>query len=193
MNNQWKVLLIGGCSATGKSYLARQLAEKYKTTVTEVDDIRIALQQKIKPSESPNLFFFLENHNYLNDFPIGILLSKLENVGEEVWPSLNGLIEKHIMCNEPIILEGDGILPRLLATRNQEKIKSIFIYDDKENIKKKELVRQRGGPNSNIDKQVDFAYQYGQVIKQQAEEVGYITICATPLETLFDRAFSTLL
>ena len=120
MNNQWKVLLIGGCSATGKSYLARQLAAKYKTTVTEVDDIRIALQKKIKPSDNPSLFFFLENQNFLNEFPINVLLSKLEDVGNEVWPSLNGLIEKHIACNEPIIFEGDGIIPKLLASRNQE-------------------------------------------------------------------------
>lgn len=188
MNQTWKVLLIGGSSATGKSYLSRQLSEKYKTPVMEVDDIRIVLQQKLKSVDNPDLFFFLENKSYLSDFPIDTLLAKLESVGNEVWLSLNSLIEKHIVCNEPIIFEGDGIIPKLLAQRNQEQTKSIFIYDDRESIRQRELVRQRGGNNPSLDKQIEFSYQYGQLMKNQAETNGFITICASPIESLYDRA-----
>lgn len=192
MDKQWKVLLVGGSSATGKSYLARQLAGYYQTTLTEVDDIRIALQQKLKPSDYPDLFFFLENKNFLNDFPIDILLSKLKSIGNEVWPSLNALIDKHIACNEAIIFEGDGVIPRLVADRDQKQVKSIFIYDSLENIKQRELARKRGGENPNLEKQVEFSYQYGQLIKEQAEANSFSTILTSPIDTLFSRTVLAL-
>ena len=187
-----KVILIGGSSATGKSFLAKQLAEKYKISVIEVDDIRIALQSKLKPADFPDLFFFLENINYLTDNSINFLISKLESVGVEIWPALNALIDKHITCNEPVIFEGDGIIPKLVASRNRESIKSIFIYDEKENILQKELKRQRGGVNQNLDKQVEFSYQHGQDLKKQAEILGFITILAPPQETLYERTIKLL-
>jgi len=187
-----KVILIGGSSSTGKSYLAKQLAEKYRMSLIEIDDIRIALQSKLKPADFPNLFFFVENKNYLTDNSVEFLLSKLESVGVEIWPALNSLIDKHIACNEPVIFEGDGIIPKLAASRNQENIQSIFIYDDKENILQKELKRQRGGVNPNLEKQVEFSHQHGQMIKSQAESLGLITISASPQETLFERTIKLL-
>jgi 2-phosphoglycerate kinase len=144
MTTKWKVLLIGGSSATGKSVLARQLASHYQTTLTEVDDIRIALQQKVSKVNAPNLFFFLDNSNFLTDFPLNLLVKKLLTVATELEPSLSTLIQKHIDCDEPIVFEGDGILPQLAAKYNKEEVKSVFIYDAKENIKERELSRKSG-------------------------------------------------
>ena len=61
------VLLIGGSSGTGKSYLARQLAEYYKIPLTEVDDIRIALQQMVNKESNPDLFTFIDNPNFIDE------------------------------------------------------------------------------------------------------------------------------
>jgi len=63
MKTDWKVLLIGGSSASGKSSLGRQLAESYKIPLTEIDDIRIALQQIVNKADHPHLFFFV-NKDY---------------------------------------------------------------------------------------------------------------------------------
>ncbi len=192
MSNDWKLLLIGGSSATGKSYLARQLAGHYHTTVTEIDDLRIALQQQLSPSVNPDLFFFLDNPEYLNNYQTNELINNLIKVGNFIYPSLKALIEKHIACNEPIIFEGDGIIPNLINGFDKNLVKSIFIYDEMDNIRNRELMRQRGGINSNLDKQVKFSYEFGMEIKKQAENYKQTLICATPQDTLFDRTIKEL-
>src|SRR3989344_5958575 len=162
MNRNWTVYLIGGSSATGKSILARRLAEHYKISLTEVDDIRIALQEVLDKTSYPDLFTFLVNPNYLKDSDIQDLVQKLLDVGKEIWKPLNTLIDKHIACNEPVIFEGDGIIPALLAQRNQDKVKAIFLYDDRESLKAKELKRNGGnGSQDMADRQAEFSFAFG--------------------------------
>ena len=188
MNRNWTVYLIGGSSATGKSILARRLAEHYKISLTEVDDIRIALQEVLDKTSYPDLFTFLVNPNYLKDSDIQDLVQKLLDVGKEIWKPLNTLIDKHIACNEPVIFEGDGIIPALLAQRNQDKVKAIFLYDDRESLKAKELKRNGGnGSQDMADRQAEFSFAFGQELKRQAEESGFRAIKASPVETLFER------
>lgn len=194
MNRNWTVLLISGSSATGKSILARRLADYYKIPLTEVDDVRIAIQEVLEKNSHPDLFAFLTNPNYLKDYDVEDLVQKLLNVGKEVWKPLNVLIDKHIACNEPVIFEGDVIIPGLLAQRNQDKIKAIFLYDDKENLKNRELERNRGGETSEelADKQAEFSSKFGQELKRQAEENGFMTIKTSPIKTLFERVIKIL-
>ncbi len=118
MEKEWTVLLIGGSSGVGKSYLARQIANKYQIPLTEIDDIRIAIREVADSSRSPALFTFVDHQNYLEDFSAEVFAQKLLDVGHAVWPSLNTLLSKHIRCNEEVIFEGDGIIPDLLATRD---------------------------------------------------------------------------
>lgn len=195
MNQDWKVLLISGSSATGKSYLARQLANYYKIPLTEVDDIRIALQQIVDKNIHPDLYFFLKNQNYLNDYPVDELIQKLLAVGKEIWPALDTLITKHITCNEPIIFEGDGIIPELLAKRGLSNIKAVLIYDSKNNLQERKVKRARGAqPDSQaLEKQIDFSVAFGEELKKQAGKNGFLIIDASPLETLFDRVKEALI
>jgi 2-phosphoglycerate kinase len=73
---EWDILLIGGSSAVGKSYLARQLSKHYELPLMELDDIRIALQQVVDRKTNPRLFFFLENSDYLEKFDTATLVQK---------------------------------------------------------------------------------------------------------------------
>jgi 2-phosphoglycerate kinase len=190
----WKILLIGGSSAVGKSHLARQLSKHFETPLMELDDIRLALQQIVDKETHPKLFFFLKNNNYLEEFDTKTLVEKLMDVSEELHPALDKLIEKHLACNEPVIIEGDSITPSLVSKYNQEKVRAIFLWDHKENILERGKRRIRGDNyNPTLDnKQVDFAFAHGEVLKQQAEENGFITIVASPLETLFSRTLNLL-
>src|SRR5215813_3420651 len=102
MHLDWTVLLIGGSSATGKSYLARQLAQHYQIPLMEVDDIRIAIQQIADKEKHPNLFYFLNHPDFLQVNDPSYLMNHLIDVAKELWPALNELISKHIVCNEPV-------------------------------------------------------------------------------------------
>ena len=192
MKSDFTVLLIGGSSATGKSTLARQLAEHYKIPLTEVDDVRIVLQSVLDDIKNPDLFTFLNNPDYLEKFKTDQFVKKLIDVGKEVWKPLNVLIDKHIICNEPAVFEGDGIIPEFLAKRNRDKIKAIFLYDDLENLKKRIVKRDRRGASQTADKEAEFSYAVGQEFKRQAEQNGLMVIKVSPVDTLLERVLKTL-
>lgn len=187
------ILLIGGSSGTGKSYLARRLSEYYKTPLTEVDDIRIALQQVVDKEKHPALFTFIDNPNFYSEYSEHEFTEKLLDVAKIVWKSLDVLISKHIVCDEPVIFEGDSIIPSLLMERKLDNIKAIFIYDDMENIKNRQVKRGRDNKgDEKIYKNALFSYTHGNEIKQQAEAHGFLTISASPIETLFERTIEAL-
>lgn len=195
MKPEWKVLLIGGSGATGKSHLARQLAKHFEVPLTEVDDIRIALQKMVKKEDHPDLFTFLDaDSNFIEQNTPEYWSQKLLDVGKVIWPALDELITKHIVCNEPVIFEGDSVIPQLLASRSQNDIKAIFLYDDKEELYQRDIQRNRGNtPNpEKAKKYVEFTHTYGQEIKKQAEENKFITIKASPIETLLTRVLEIL-
>ncbi|MFA5932867.1 MAG: hypothetical protein WCV81_01215 [Microgenomates group bacterium] len=190
MKTEWKILLIGGSGATGKSHLARQLAKQFEVPLTEVDDIRIALQKMVKKEDHPDLFTFLDaDPNFIEQNTPEYWSQKLLDVGKELWPALDDLINKHIVCDEPVIFEGDSIIPQLLATRSQESIKAVFLYDDKEELYQRDIQRNRGNTPDpeKAKKYSEFTYTYGQEIKKQAERSGYTAIKASPLDTLLTR------
>lgn len=187
------VLLIGGSSGTGKSHLARQLSEYYKTPLTEVDDIRIALQQIVDKEKYPTLFTFIDNPNFYDKYTEHQFADKLLDIAKIVWKSLDVLISKHIACNEPIIFEGDSIIPDLLAQRDTHDIKAIFIYDNIQKIKERQVKRNRDSKGEEKDNlNALFSDTYGKEIKRQAEAHGFVAISASPIETLFERTLEIL-
>lgn len=191
------ILLIGGSSGTGKSYLARQLAEHYKTPLTEVDDIRIALQQIVDKAQHPDLYTFVDNPNFYEKYNEHQFVENLLRVGSVVWKSLSVLIEKHIACDEPVIFEGDSIIPNLLAEKSalieSKNIKAIFIYDDANGIRERQIKRNRDEKDFERSEQnALFSATYSQELKRQAEEQGFLTIPASPIETLFSRTLQAL-
>lgn len=188
-NPNWTVLLIGGSSGVGKSHLARQLAEHYKTPFTEVDDIRIALHQLVDKEQYPDLFTFIDNPNFYEEYDEHDFTEKLLSIARVLWKSLDVLISKHVALEETVIFEGDGVIPELLSKRDLDKVKSVFIYDDIEHIKERQMKRNRQGKAlEKMEKNALFSYAYSEELRRQAEEHGFLTIKASPLETLYERA-----
>lgn len=193
MKTDWAVLLIGGSSGVGKSHLARQLSEHYKAPLTEVDDIRIALQQIAAREKYPDLFYFVDNPNFLEKLTEEAFAEKLLSVGEVVWKSLQVLISKHIALKEKVIFEGDGIIPNLLSEANSSGVKAVFVYDDIESIKNRQSERNRHGEASkNIEKNSLCSFTYGEEIRKQAESNGFLVIKASPIDTLFERVIAMI-
>ncbi len=187
------VLLIGGSSGTGKSYLARQLAEHYKMPLTEVDDIRIALQQVVNKEEHPDLFTFVNDPDLYIKYDEQQFVEKLLNVGKVVWKSLDVLISKHIACNEPVIFEGDSIIPELLSKSDMQNVRTVLIYDEMHEIMERQTKRNRDAKDlERSEKNAFFSYAYGQELKRQAEGSDCVVIQASPIETLFERTLKAL-
>lgn len=194
MESSWTVLLIGGSSGLGKTYLAQQLAEHFGISHMETDDLRVALRTVTTREAHPELFTFVDNQNYLAEFTTEQFIEGHLASAKTVWGALDAIITKHVEFSERILFDGDSILPVKLATRSQEAIKAIFLYDDVEYIRERQIKRNRNKKRTpeKIETNARFSFEYGETLRKQAEENGFLTIKASPINTLFDRVIAAV-
>ena len=97
---RWFVLLIGGPSGIGKTTVAAQVARRLDVPWLMVDDLRLALMRSGLPiPDNPRAGAF--------DPEDGLVA-----VGEAVASAIEVVIENHVDQRIPVVIEGDGILPR---------------------------------------------------------------------------------
>jgi 2-phosphoglycerate kinase len=124
--HNWNVLLIGGNSGAGKTTLARELSRHFDVPWLQVDDFRLAFQQLTTPEAYPALHAFLPSGGVSSLFdgnsagttdiwksPPDQLCGDLKRVATIVSNALEAVIAHHHLSTQPVILEGDGILPGL--------------------------------------------------------------------------------
>ena len=114
MRPAWKVLLIGGPSATGKSTLARKLGLGLGLPWMAVDDVRLALQRSLVtlPEQTPDLYYFLRTPDgWQRSVPE--LVEALMAMTQVLTPALEVVVEHQVDTDAPLIVEGDGIGPNL--------------------------------------------------------------------------------
>jgi len=194
MQSNWTVLLIGGGSGLGKSSLARQLAERYQASKMEADDLRVALRTVATRETHPELFTFVDHQNYLEEFTEEEFIKNHMATALTVYGALDPIITKHVEFGERAVFEGDSILPELLAKRNQEGIKAVYLYDDLEGIRERQMARNRNKKRTpeKMETNARFSFAYNEILRAQAEELGFITIKVSPIETLFERTTTLL-
>jgi 2-phosphoglycerate kinase len=60
----WTVLLIGGASGIGKSYIAKELARDYQVKIIEVDDICQAVKAMTTRADLPAIHYWSTGVNW---------------------------------------------------------------------------------------------------------------------------------
>lgn len=194
MQTNWTVLLVGGSSGVGKTYLAQQLGKHYGMSHMEADDLRVGLRTVTNRDAHPELFTFVDHQNYLEEFTEEQFVEKLLKTSETVFVAIIDIITKHVGFSERIVIDGDSIIPNLLAKHTQEGVKAIFLYDDLKHIRERQIKRNRNKNRTpeKMEINAQFSYAYSEALRIQAEENGFQTIKASPTETLFDRITSIL-
>jgi 2-phosphoglycerate kinase len=106
----WRVLLLGGASGTGKTTLSYPLARRYGTPIVEVDDLVEALQAITTPEQQPMLHYWLA-HPEAAHFPAERVLELQIAFAEALRPAVDAVIGNHLRTDTPVIIEGDYLLP----------------------------------------------------------------------------------
>lgn len=200
----WRVILIGGSSGTGKTIVAQKLAQHFGTSVLQVDDIRLALQQVTSPEQHPELHFFVTRPAIWQLSPED-LCEGLIQVGRAIMPALEIVIAHHLAVDEsgPIILEGDGILP-WIATRSRfdelgnfyretvsTHLKAFFLYEPDQSVILQNMLKRKRGIEHNSPQeqqnQAEASLLYGRWLRQEAINYNLPVLEVQPWNTLVNR------
>ena len=111
----WSVLVLLGASGTGKSTAAAAIARQREATWMQVDDLRLALQysQVSLPERTGRLYAFLDDPEIWTR-PVADIREAFIGVSEAMAPAVRIVIENHVATHDPMVIEGDGVLPALV-------------------------------------------------------------------------------
>lgn len=138
----YPVLLLGGVSGTGKSTAAREIGQRFGIPWLQVDDLRLAFQRSrvTLPQGTGALHYFadIETKPDIWRQPPERLRDTLSAVGHAMSPALEAVIENHVDQREPIVIEGDGIVPALIDRPSvrqrfdRRQVQAVFLVEPDE-------------------------------------------------------------
>jgi 2-phosphoglycerate kinase len=205
----WKVLLIGGSSAIGKTTIARSLGHRLGVSVIPADDIRLAIQQMISPAQQPALHYFYTDPHIWQRAP-DVLRDAFIAISDAVSPALESVVAHHVVVPEvgPIIMEGDNVLPAMAARRRfsdinhfaglerGDSVRAVFLVEpDEDALMDNARARGRGFPNLPLEEQrtiIRASWLYGQWLHQEAQTHGLPVAPVRPWDTVTDRILAML-
>lgn len=178
-----QVILIGGAPASGKSYLARKLAEELNLPWISTDTVREQMRQVVRKQDYPHLFIHANataeiaveflTHNTAKE-----IVDHQNEESREVWKGVEALIKTDYVWGS-FLVEGVAVLPDLVSNlKTGKKFKSIFLVD--ENVERiKELIYTRGlwddadkYPDSVKEKEVEWVLEFNNYIKRECRRTN---------------------
>lgn len=193
----WKVLLIGGPSGVGKTIAARQLGQRSGISWMQVDDLRLALlrSKATLPERTDVLYFFQDHHAW--QLPPEQFCKGLIAVGEVMSPAIEVVVENHVDTDAPIIIEGDAILPSLVARPEVRKrmqngqVQAVFLIEPEEQIILSNMLARGRGIDQYTEAEARTEarakWLYGQWLTQEAQRFHLPVLEPHPWETLIER------
>ncbi len=174
-----QILLIGGMPTAGKSTIAENLSNHLKLPWISTDQIGAILRAVATREKYPKLFTWedYDGFQYLNEYTPDELAEREFAKSEAVWLGVRKLIKEDHTWNDGFIIEGDDILPRLVAQdfSDVSNVRAVFVGDlDIERIRKVVLTRNFVGGDARSysddvkQKEVEWILNYGKKLKNQA-------------------------
>jgi len=195
----WTVLLIGGPSGAGKSIVARQIGLHLDFPWLEVDDLRLAFQASnvTLPKKTEDLYLFTEKTPDIWQLSPARICDALISVGEVMAPAIEVVVANHCDNAGPILVEGDGILPSLIArplmnqylTSGQARM--VFLVEpDEQALYTNMVARGRGvAERAEIEMRTEARakWLYGRWLIEEAQRYNIPVLTPRPWETLVER------
>ena len=116
IGGDWCLLLIGGASGTGKSRVSHALARRLGVSVLETDDLVTAIKAATTPRQLPLLHYW-DNHPTAHGWSAPQICELTESVLDTLQPVFDAVIADHLDTGTRVVMEGDHLLPSLVAGR----------------------------------------------------------------------------
>lgn len=200
---EWRVLLLGGVSGTGKSTVARQIGLGRGISWLHLDDFRLAFQHSraLLPEHNDALYLFWDRPDVFT-LPPEQLCDALIGTGQAMIPTVEIVALTRMEHAGPMVLEGDGILPSVVhrpLLRGHVaagRIKAAFLIEpDEDVLLQTMLLRDRGMAARSASEHRTEArakWLFGQWLAVEASRYGLSVLEARPWETLAARALDAV-
>lgn len=169
-----------------------------------VDDVRMAIQAVTTAQDQPSLHTFTVDQSPAIESPESVLAG-LVRVAEALEPALRTIVAHHLVVEGAgaIILEGDGLLPRLanpaylkgqpefVSSDLEEMVKGVVLFEaEREVVRRNMETRGRGFQNASLSEQDALSggsWLFGNYLVAQAARVGVPVLPSRPFDTLVER------
>ena len=191
----WDVLLIGGPSGVGKTSVSYRLARHFGAGITEVDDLYIVLETLTTPEHMPLVHYWQTKPDSVQLSAEDILAHQIA-IGQLMSSAIKAVIANHIETQTPVVLDGDFILPALMAEETaggdepefyqRDRIRAVFLYepDESQIVRNYQLREPDEGEQTG---RAHVSWLYGEWLQQECAKYGVLSLPATPWDSVFER------
>lgn len=191
----WDVLLLGGAAGTGKTTVGRQLARSLDLAVTHVDDLHLTIETLTTPEQQPTLHYWATHPEARQLSPEEIVQLHV-SVGRVMAPALHAVMADHVEFGDPLLLEGDYVLPELLAPEGTRstylgRVRGVFL-DEPEQRQIEENMHEREPAAGRQTVRAHVSMLLSRWLRTECERLGVPVVSARPFATLADRVLAVL-
>jgi 2-phosphoglycerate kinase len=192
---QWDVLVVGGASGTGKTTACRPLARALDLAVTRVDDLHLTIEAMTTPAQQPTLHYWA-THPEARELSPEEIVQLHVSVGRVMAPAVHAVMADHVEFRDPLLLEGDYLLPELLAPegtrpKHLRRVRAVFVDEpEQRQIEDNLYAREPAGGRQTVRAQVSMLL--GRWLRAECERLGVPVVSARPFTSLPDRILAVL-
>jgi 2-phosphoglycerate kinase len=179
----WVVTLVCGASGVGKTSVAEPLARRYGVPLAAADDIVTALKAVTTPEQSPVLHHWDTHPEAANWAPEQIAELHLA-VSEALEPGFRAVIADHVEFGSPVLLEGDYLLPDLIAGFG-DTVRAVVLQDEGDQITANYLAREPDEGAQSFRAQVSVVL--GRELGLRATAAAVPVVSMRPWSDVVDR------
>jgi 2-phosphoglycerate kinase len=186
------VVLVGGASGVGKSSVAYAIADRLRIPIVEIDDLVVAIQAVTRPHEHPDIHYWETHRDEAASWDVERFVHTLIGMAEALAPAVTAVIANHLETELPVVIEGDYLLPSLVATEAaRHRVRGVFVHEpDAEQIVANYRTREPDAGDQHMRARVSV--RYGDWLSTHAAAVGVPVVIARPWTTVVERAMAAL-
>jgi 2-phosphoglycerate kinase len=187
------VVLLGGNSGSGKSMAGEALARAMGFQLASVDDFRLLLQRVATADHLVPVHRFFADIDHLGAEE---MTSRYQAVAAVVSSALEIVVANHISTGAPIVLEGDTLLPAMVAKQQfvgapAEGVRAAFLIEnDGFELRRRIRARARGGTepsNERSERDARFSLAYGAWLEKECHRLAVPVVRPEPFATVVER------
>lgn len=177
-----RIVCIGGAATSGKTTLARGIAERLSLPWISTDQIRLVMRVTGDPARQPDLFRFQDyverrlRGDDIAPLPADVVEQLQFEESCAVWAGVEAFVRRDYKYAGGFVLEGVGLLPHRLAELRQDfAAMRAVILEDPDRERARAVIQQRHGGRCTpeaIEDQVDWIVACARRYRRDAEQHG---------------------